>query len=205
MPILAIVRHGQSTYNLQNRFTGQLDVPLTEHGKKEAKAAGRKLRKAGLHFDFYFASGLIRAHQTMELILAELAISIDQTLIVQSSDLDERNYGELQGLNKSETAERYSEKQVHQWRRGFTSRPPGGESLEDTYNRVIGYFKKTIEPLLKYRKNILIVAHGNSLRALMMYLENIDRSEIETIELPTGIPKVYSLDKDLKIIEKEYL
>jgi 2,3-bisphosphoglycerate-dependent phosphoglycerate mutase len=205
MPYLVIIRHGQSEYNLQNRFTGQLDVLLTEYGIKEAKVAGRKLRKKHLHFDNFFTSGLKRAHETMNIVLDELKLPKNQTLVIQTNALNERNYGELQGLDKKETAARYSEKQVHEWRRGFASRPPGGESLEDTYGRVITYYKKSIEPLLKEGKNILIVAHGNSLRALMMYLEKIGRRKIEQIEIATGLPRMYSFTRRLRVENAEYL
>jgi 2,3-bisphosphoglycerate-dependent phosphoglycerate mutase len=150
MPYLVIIRHGQSAYNLQNRFTGQLDVSLTDYGRKEARVSGRKLRKKNLQFDNIFTSGLKRAHETLDLIVDELQIPRNQVLVIQSNALNERNYGELQGLNKTDAATKYSEKQVYSWRRGFAARPPGGESLEDTYNRVIPYYKKSIEPLLKH-------------------------------------------------------
>lgn len=205
MPYLVIIRHGQSEYNLQNRFTGQLDVSLTDYGKKEAKDAGRKLRKKHLKFDNIFTSGLKRAHETLEIIEDELMLPKNQTLVVRSNALNERNYGELQGLNKTETAMKFSEKQVHAWRRGYALRPPGGESLEDTYHRVIKYYKKSIEPLLRVGKNILIVAHGNSLRALMMYLEKIGKRKIESIEIATCIPRMYTLTKRLRVAEVEYL
>lgn len=205
MPYLVIIRHGQSEYNLQNRFTGQLDVPLTEYGKKEAKVAGHKLKKERLKFDNIFTSGLKRAHETLDIIEEELKFTKNQTQVVQSNALNERNYGELQGLNKTETAAKFSEEQVNAWRRGYASRPPGGESLADTYKRVIEYYKKSIEPLLKAGKNILIVAHGNSLRALMMYLEKIDKKKIESMEIATGIPRMYTLTKRLRVAEVNYL
>ena len=201
MAILALIRHGQSTYNLENRFTGNVDVPLTPLGEEEARLAGKKLQ--GFKFDFAYTSMLKRAQETMRIVLAE----IHQTAVsvVQNAALDERMYGSLQGLNKAETAEKYGADQVEIWRRSYAVRPPDGESLEDTFNRTIPYYKAAIEPKLKSGKNILIVAHGNSLRALKMYLENISPQEISTINIATGIPRVYTLDNHLKVISVDYL
>jgi 2,3-bisphosphoglycerate-dependent phosphoglycerate mutase len=199
MVYLVIVRHGQSEFNLQNRFTGIIDVSLTEHGREEALAASLKLKHKNIPFQYAFTSALARAHQTLNIILDALQLT-NHIPVEKSAALNERNYGELQGMNKKETAEKFSDEQVHSWRRGFKSRPPGGESLEDTLNRVIPYYQKNIEPLLKQNKNILVVAHGNSLRALMMYLEKISEAEIENVEIATAIPRVYQFN-DAHVIE----
>jgi 2,3-bisphosphoglycerate-dependent phosphoglycerate mutase len=196
MALLVIVRHGQSEWNLQNRFTGEVDVELTETGRREAHEAGKDLK--AIKFDYCFTSVLKRAEETLDIILKE--IQQESISVKKDKALNERNYGNLQGLNKTETAEKYGEQQVAIWRRSYDVRPPGGESLADTAARVIPYYKKEIEPLLKANANVLIVAHGNSLRALMMYLENISSDQITKIDLPTGQPRLYTLDKDLKII-----
>jgi len=188
MSLLVIVRHGQSIWNLENRFTGEVDVPLTDAGRNEAHAAGRSLRN--IAFNYCFTSILKRAEETLDIILEEIH---QQNLpIKKDKALNERNYGDLQGLNKTEVAKKYGEQQVEIWRRSYAIRPPGGESLEDTASRVIPYYKLSIEPLLKSGANCLIVAHGNSLRALMMYLENIDANTIVGITLPTGIPRLFT-------------
>lgn len=201
MPSLTIVRHGQSTYNLQNRFTGNLDVPLTTLGEEEAIAAGKKLQ----HFNYHLAytSTLKRAQKTLEIILQE----IHQTSvpIIKNASLNERMYGSLQGLNKAETTIKYGETQVEMWRRSYNARPPEGESLEDTFNRTVPYYKTNIRPQLTNGKTILIVAHGNSLRALMMYLENINSAEISKVNIPTGLPRVYTFGDGLKLINVRYL
>ncbi|HEU5290439.1 MAG TPA: 2,3-diphosphoglycerate-dependent phosphoglycerate mutase [Cyclobacteriaceae bacterium] len=205
MAYLVIVRHGQSEYNRQNKFTGQLDIPLSKFGEKEAIVAGRKMLRENLRFHNFFTSGLIRAYSTIEIILNELGLPKTQTLIIRTDAFNERNYGELEGMNKTKAAQKYSEEQIHKWRRGFSSKPPGGESLEDTYKRVLAYYQKNVEPLLKKGKNILMVAHGNSLRALMMYLEKIGKRKIENIEIPTGIPRMYQLTKRLRVETVKYL
>jgi 2,3-bisphosphoglycerate-dependent phosphoglycerate mutase len=201
MPILVLVRHGQSEWNLQNRFTGETDVPLTAKGRMEACVAGDKLR--GLNFSHAFTSVLVRAIETLELILlhagqAGCPISRDQAL-------NERNYGRLQGLNKAEVAREYGEEQVAIWRRSYSVRPPGGESLADTASRVLPYYHATIEPVLREGKDVLIVAHGNSLRALMMFLEGISEEAIAEVDLPTGVPRRYELDASLKVVKVGYL
>ncbi len=201
MAILTLIRHGQSTYNLQNRFTGSLDVPLTTLGEDEAREAGRKLKQ--YRFDLAYTSMLIRAWETLRIVLKE----IQQTSIsiTRNAALNERMYGSLQGLNKAETALKYGAEQVDIWRRSYEVRPPDGESLEDTYHRTIPYYQSEIEPLLKSGKNVLVVAHGNSLRALKMYLENISPQEIIEVNIPTGTPRVYELGEDLHILKVEYL
>ena len=190
MPLLVLVRHGQSTYNLQNLFTGETDVPLTPRGREEARAAGEKLKSTS--FNHGFTSILGRAIETMTLLLETAHQS--QLPVTRNRALNERNYGRLQGLNKGDIAKEYGEQQVAIWRRSYTVRPPGGESLEDTFHRVIPYYEQQILPLLKKGNNILVVAHGNSLRALMMYLEKIPEAAIAHVDLPTGMPRQYTMN-----------
>lgn len=201
MASLTLIRHGQSTYNSANLFTGDADVPLTAMGEAEAMEAGKKLKD--LKYNIAYTSMLLRAQETLQIILAE----IKQTSIpvIKNAALNERRYGNLQGLNKAATAARYGDAQVAIWRRSFTVRPPGGESLEDTFNRAVPYYQSVIEPGLTNKKNILIVAHGNSLRALMMYLENISQEAIVTINIPTGMPRLYEFDNKLQLISVKYL
>jgi 2,3-bisphosphoglycerate-dependent phosphoglycerate mutase len=201
MPLLAIVRHGQSQWNLENKFTGEVDVDLTDLGREEARMAGEKLRD--IIFNSCFTSVLKRAQETLAIILKES--QHPDIPISTSRALNERNYGDLQGLDKAKTAEKYGDEQVALWRRSYDIAPPGGESLKDTVDRVVPYYKKEVEPLLKENKNILVVAHGNSLRALMMYLENIDQESIAEVDIPTGIPRMYTFDRGLKIIQVAYL
>jgi len=201
MPLLTLVRHGQSAFNLENRFTGEEDVPLTALGREEARAAGRKLM--GIAFSQGFTSVLTRAIDTMTLILEvkgqpDLPVTRDRAL-------NERNYGRLQGLNKAEVARQYGEEQVAAWRRSYPDRPPGGESLADTAARVIPYYQQLIEPMLRQGQNILVVAHGNSLRSLVMHLEGMSEAEVAHLDLPTGIPRVYTFDDRLQIEKTEYL
>ena len=198
---LAIVRHGQSAYNLENKFTGFADVDLTAQGREEAVMCGRKLQK--MRFDDAFTSVLKRAIETLDIILD--TIGQKNLPIFKDAALNERNYGDLQGLNKAETAEKYGAGQVNLWRRSFDVAPPGGESLKQTQERVLPYYYAHIEPLLQQGKNVLIVAHGNSLRALMMHLENISPEAIAHIELLTGVPRVYDFDDSGKISYVEHL
>lgn len=195
MPLLVLVRHGQSTWNLENRFTGETDVPLTDLGREEARKAGSKLKE--ITFSHGFTSVLQRAIDTMTLLLQEA--KQEHLPVTRNKALNERNYGQLQGLNKKDVAKQYGDEQVHTWRRSYTVRPPGGESLADTAARVIPYYKNAIEPLLKQGQDILIVAHGNSLRALMMYLEKIGEEAIADVDLPTGIPRRYTLNDALQL------
>jgi 2,3-bisphosphoglycerate-dependent phosphoglycerate mutase len=201
MPLLTLVRHGQSAYNLENRFTGNLDVELTPQGEEEAKQAGVKLK--GITYAVAYTSVLKRAKETLKIILTE--INERGIPVIENAALNERMYGSLQGLNKAETIAKYGGEQVELWRRSFEVRPPEGESLKDTYNRTIPYYKAEIETKLKANQNILMVAHGNSLRALVMYLESIDKVEIAKLTIPTGSPRNYELDSELKIIKVEYL
>ncbi len=200
MPLLILLRHGQSTYNLENRFTGDVDVDLSPLGEQEAKNAGALLKNYAI--DEAFTSVLRRAIHTLNIVLKE----IDKVIpISNSSALNERNYGDLQGLNKTETEDKYGAEQVLLWRRSYDISPPNGESLSSTYDRVIPYYKNEIEPKLKLGINILIVAHGNSLRALMMYLENISSIEIASINIATGVPRVYELTTSLELSNVHYL
>ena len=201
MPQLVLVRHGQSTWNLENRFTGETDIPLTTLGREEARLAGTKLKN--IPFVHGFTSVLQRAIDTMTLLLEEAQQS--QLPVTRNRALNERNYGELQGLNKAEVAKKYGDRQVAIWRRSYATRPPGGESLADTAARVIPYYQSEIEPLLKNGKNILIVAHGNSLRSLVMFLEHISEEAIADFNLPTGIPRRYMLDDELRLKSIDYL
>ncbi len=201
MPKLVIVRHGQSQWNLENRFTGWIDIDLSQKGVEEAKSAGKKL--VGYKFDKAFTSALTRAQRTLDIILEE----IDQKGIPVEKDkaLNERMYGDLQGLNKDETRQKFGAEQVHIWRRSYDVAPPNGESLKDTAARVMPYWNEKIVPELTNGRSILIAAHGNSLRALVMHLENLSKDEILQTEIPTGVPKVYELTGDLKIVETKYL
>lgn len=201
MASLTLIRHGQSTYNLANLFTGNTDVPLTALGEEEAREAGKKLN--AYTYTIAYTSMLTRAQQTLRIILEE----IQQTTIpvIKNAALDERMYGHLQGLDKAATAAKYGDAQVEIWRRSYAVRPPGGESLEDTFNRTVPYYRSEIEPKLRSGGNILVVAHGNSLRALMMYLENISKEEIANVNIPTGLPRLYNFDSELKLIGVKYL
>jgi 2,3-bisphosphoglycerate-dependent phosphoglycerate mutase len=201
MTKLVIVRHGQSLWNKENRFTGWVDIDLSEKGLEEAKSAGKKLK--GMHFDLAFTSDLIRAQRTLEIILKE--IGQEDILVTEDQALNERMYGDLQGMNKDEARKQFGVDQVHIWRRSFDVPPPGGESLKDTAARVIPYFEKHILPELKRGKNILISAHGNSLRALIMYLEKISPEEILKVEIPTGVPKIYEFDEQFHIKTAKFI
>ena len=193
MPLLILLRHGQSVWNLENRFTGITDIDLSPMGISEAENAGKLLKQFPI--DLIFTSVLKRAIHTAAIVLKELGRSIP---IIQNSALNERNYGDLQGLNKDDTISKYGEAQVHLWRRSYETAPPNGESLKNTFDRVIPYYKVKIEPELK-TKNILIAAHGNSLRALIMYLENINPVAISDFNIATGVPRVYEFNAEMKL------
>jgi len=189
MALLVLVRHGESQWNLENRFTGWVDVPLTETGRGEAARVGALLR--GTPFDVAFSSVLQRANETLEIILREL----DRTDLPVHRDqaLNERHYGELQGLNKSETAQKFGAEQVHIWRRSFDVPPPGGESLKDTAARTLPYFESTIAPEVAAGRTVLVVAHGNSLRSIVMHLDKLTREQVLELNIPTGVPIVYDV------------
>ena len=201
MARLILLRHGESQWNLENRFTGWVDVPLSPRGIQEAKDAGEKLRT--FKFDRAFTSVLARANETLRLALE----TIGQTGIPVEKDkaLNERMYGELQGLNKDETTKKYGEAQVKIWRRSYDVRPPGGESLKDTAERVLPYYEQTIKPYLLKGDTILIAAHGNSLRALIMELEQLSREQVLELNIPTGAPLLYELDNRGKVVDHRYL
>ncbi|MBC7450525.1 MAG: 2,3-diphosphoglycerate-dependent phosphoglycerate mutase [Cytophagales bacterium] len=200
MAILVIVRHGQSEWNLENLFTGWSDIDLSKLGEQEAEHAGLVLRS--YHFDCAYTSVLKRAIHTLDIIIHHM----DATMpVYKSAALNERNYGDLQGLNKGEVGTKYGVEQLMLWRRSYTEVPPNGESLENTYHRVIPYYKKEIVPKLKEGKNILIVAHGNSLRALMMYLEKITPEDIAHTDLATGAPRLYEFTDTLSVLKAEYV
>jgi 2,3-bisphosphoglycerate-dependent phosphoglycerate mutase len=192
--ILVLVRHGQSEWNLKNLFTGWKDPGLTEKGIAEAKAAGRLLKGKGLKFDIAYTSVLTRAQHTLDLMLAELG----QTGLVTVKDqaLNERDYGDLTGLNKDEARKKWGEEQVHVWRRSYDVPPPGGESLKDTLARALPYYMLRIQPDVLSGKSVLVSAHGNSLRALIMALEGLTPEQILKRELETGVPIVYRLKAD---------
>jgi 2,3-bisphosphoglycerate-dependent phosphoglycerate mutase len=201
MANLIIVRHGQSEWNKENRFTGWIDVDLSPKGAEEAKIAGQKL--VNYRFDKAYSSILKRANRTLSIILDE--INQSEIPIFKDVALNERMYGDLQGLNKDEVKSKHGEAQFNLWRRSYDVAPPNGESLKDTADRVIPYYKNNIETELKNGKNIIIAAHGNSLRALVMYIEKLTTDEILKVEIPTGSPKLYSFNSEMKIIENRYL
>jgi 2,3-bisphosphoglycerate-dependent phosphoglycerate mutase len=193
MSLLVLVRHGQSEANLANVFTGWLDVALTPQGEAEARQAGQRLHD--FHFDVAYCSTLVRSRRTLELILEHL--HQDSVPVTAADALRERMYGELQGLNKAETILKYGETQVNRWRRSYEDAPPGGETLHYTQERVFAYFETEIAPQLRLGENVLVVSHGNTLRALRMQLENLSVAQVEALEIPTGGIRVYDLDPAL--------
>lgn len=201
MPDLILLRHGESQWNLENRFTGWVDVPLSLKGEAEARAAGEKLR--GRKIDKLYTSVLRRAIDTADLALAAAGISGLPT--EREAALNERMYGDLQGMNKAEANERFGADQVKLWRRSYDVRPPAGESLADTAARVLPYWEARILPDLRAGKNILIVAHGNSLRALVMHLDGLTREQVLALEIPTGAPLLYQIETDGRVLGKRYL
>ena len=205
---LILLRHGQSQWNLENKFTGWKNVPLTEKGELEAKKAGELIKKHNIYIDNVFSSILERANKTAEIALKESGLQHlwenDKLIVTRDEKLNERDYGDLVGLNKLETAEKFGIEQVHIWRRSYDTPPPNGESLKDVVDRVSPYFKENIKPLLDQNKNILIAAHGNSLRAMMIELDMYKSEEISSIELPTGSPLCINLD-DGKLVNFYYL
>ncbi|GAB3723360.1 2,3-bisphosphoglycerate-dependent phosphoglycerate mutase [Spirosoma lituiforme] len=190
MPLFVIVRHGQSQWNSENRFTGSTNTPLTDLGRHEARQAGVLLKaKQPPDFAIGFTSVLQRAIETMAIILAE--IGQPDLPVEQNAALNERMYGDLQGMNKHDAEVRFGAEQVFRWRRGYTDCPPNGESLADTRARVVPYFRSTILPHLQADQSVIVAAHGNSLRALLMELEHISPEDIEKVELATGVPRQY--------------
>ena len=216
---LILVRHGQSKFNLEHRFTGFYDVDLTTKGESEAKYAGELIKKLNIQFNAYFTSELIRASNSLNIILKVLNISNAE--INKAWELNERHYGGLTGLNKDETIKKYGIEQVKLWRRSFDTPPPKmesdhplknkikskilGESLKDTFERVMPYFNEKIKPLILSKKNILIVFHGNSCRALLMKILNISKKKISNFEIPTGNPLLIQFENNLEVKDYKYL
>ena len=192
MADLILLRHGQSQWNLENRFTGWVDVPLAPRGEAEARAAGEKLR--GRQIDKLYTSTLIRAIDTARLALETAGIGPLPT--ERDAALNERMYGDLQGLDKAEAAQQFGAEQIHRWRRSYDERPPGGESLADTAARVLPYWEDHLLPDLRAGKHLLVAAHGNSLRALVMHLDGLTREEVLKLEIPTGAPLLYEIGVD---------
>ena len=193
MVTLVLIRHGQSLWNAENRFTGWTDIDLSEKGENEAREAGKKLEDVA--FDVVHTSALMRAQRTAEIIIKHNKISQDIPTF-KDERLNERHYGSLQGLNKTETAEKYGAEQVHIWRRSFDISPPDGESLKMTAERTLPYFKDDVVKHLNEGKNVLISAHGNSLRSIVMYIENISKEDIVKLEIQTGVPRTYQYENN---------
>ena len=201
MATLGLIRHGESQWNLENRFTGWIDIPLIDKGREEARRGGEKIK--GILFDKAYTSVLKRAIETLEIILK--VIKQEKIPVEKDQALNERHYGDLQGLNKAEMAKKYGDQQVHIWRRSYDVAPPGRESLKDTAARTLPYFDKKIVPDLKAGKNILVSAHGNSLRSIVMQLDKLTKEQVLELNLGTGIPIVYEFDSKLKILSKKEL
>jgi 2,3-bisphosphoglycerate-dependent phosphoglycerate mutase len=225
---IVLIRHGESVWNLENRFTGWTDVGLTERGNQEAHTGGKALKSAGFTFDLAYTSVLKRAIHTLWIVMEEM--ELEWIPVVRAWQLNERHYGALQGLNKAEMAVKFGEEQVKIWRRSYDIRPPAleqddprhprfdpryagltpeelpaSECLKDTVNRMLPFWHNTIAPSVKAGKKVVIAAHGNSLRALVKYLDNISDADIVGLNIPTGIPLVYDLDDNLRPIKSEYL
>jgi 2,3-bisphosphoglycerate-dependent phosphoglycerate mutase len=203
MATLILVRHGQSQWNLENRFTGWIDVPLTEAGRAEARRAGELIRTQGIRFDVAYTSVLTRAIETLQIILSVLGQG--GIPIIQDQALNERHYGELQGMNKDEMRRRFGEPQVRLWRRSYDVAPPGGESLKDTAARTIPFFESRILADLKTGRQALVSAHGNSLRSIVMHLDRLTKEEVLALEIPTGVPIRYEIRPAGTVSSKEIL
>jgi 2,3-bisphosphoglycerate-dependent phosphoglycerate mutase len=201
MPNLVLLRHGESQWNLENRFTGWVDVPLSEKGVAEARLAGEKLK--GYTFTRAFTSVLKRANNTLSIVLDAIGQSAIPTEFNQA--LNERHYGDLQGLNKAETAEKYGDAQVKLWRRSYDVQPPNGESLKDTAARVLPYWNEKIWPAVLKGDNIIIAAHGNSLRSLVMHLDKLTQAQVIELNIPTGVPLLYVFDEKGNELSHKYL
>ncbi len=201
MAQLVLVRHGESQWNLENRFTGWIDVGLTDKGREEARRAGARIRH--IHFDKAYTSVLVRAAESLDIVLEVLGQR--DVPIVRDQALNERHYGDLQGLNKAETAEKFGREQVHLWRRSYDVVPPGGESLKDTAARTLPYFEKYILADLRAGKNVLVVAHGNSLRSIVMQLDHLTKEAVLELNIATGVPIVYDFDVAMRIRAKHIL
>ena len=201
--LLVLIRHGESEWNRLNLFTGWHDVDLSEEGMAEAHRAGIILREDGCFFDLAFTSTLQRAHHTLDIILYELGR--ENIPIICDAALNERDYGDLVGINKDDARKRWGEHQVHLWQRSYDIAPPGGESLKDTAARVLPFFDKRIMPELLKGKNVVVVAHGNSLRALVMHLDGLSHEELLELNIGTGVPLIYRLRADGSVAEKRGL
>ncbi len=201
--ILVLVRHGQSVWNAKNLFTGWKDVDLTEVGIEEARNGGAMLKGEGIAFDIAFTSALVRAQRTLEIILEELGQSGLET--IEDLALNERDYGDLVGLNKDDARAKWGDEQVHIWRRSYDVAPPGGESLKDTAERTLPYYESTILPEVLGGRNVIVAAHGNSLRAIVMKLDKLSRDEVTQLNLATGVPMIYRLNEDGSVAEKRDL
>ncbi|HBM45471.1 MAG: 2,3-bisphosphoglycerate-dependent phosphoglycerate mutase [Parcubacteria group bacterium GW2011_GWF2_38_76] len=228
MSKLILLRHGESAWNKDNLFTGWTDVPLTDKGREESRVSAKLIKEAGIPVDVAFTSFLVRATETLDIVLKDL--DIKNIPVFRSWRLNERHYGALQGLNKEETAEKYGEDQVHIWRRSYTVRPPElslgdprdaindptykdlkreeipfGESLKDTENRVMPYWNENILPLIKNGKNVLVSGHGSGIRSIVKFLDNLSDEEVMNLNIPTGVPLVYEFDENGNKISRYYL
>ncbi len=202
MAQLCLLRHGESIWNEENRFTGWVNVPLTDLGRKQAETAGELIKKDGIKFDVAYTSVLDRAIETLQIVTKTIQQDIP---VIKDSALNERMYGSLQGLNKADTAKIYGEEQVHIWRRSYDVKPPNGESLEDTQKRTIPFFMNCIMTDLKGGENVLVVAHGNSLRSIVMYLDNLSKEQVLSLEIPVGLPILYSISPGGKVLSEKKL
>jgi 2,3-bisphosphoglycerate-dependent phosphoglycerate mutase len=200
MPKLVLIRHGQSLWNLENRFTGWVDVPLTAHGEQEARSAASKLKD--FSFDVCYTSGLTRAQRTLQIILETNSWN---TPVIRDQALNERHYGDLQGMNKDEMRARFGEEQVKIWRRSYDVPPPNGEALKNTAERTVPFFERCIMGDIRQGKDVLVVAHGNSNRSIIMVLDNLSGEQVVALELGTGIPVVYDLSSQGKVVNKSVL
>ncbi|MFM8569810.1 MAG: 2,3-bisphosphoglycerate-dependent phosphoglycerate mutase [Candidatus Kapaibacterium sp.] len=200
MPILTLVRHGESVWNLENRFTGWVDVDLSARGEEEARSAGAMLRAVPV--DVLFTSVLKRAIRTADLMCS--AAGITPSRVIRDEALNERHYGDLQGLNKDDIGREYGMEQLKIWRRSYDVPPPNGESLKMTQERVLPYYREHIEPMLRAGSNVLVVAHGNSLRALVMHIEGMTPEQILETNIPTATPFWYELDADMQLVAKHH-
>lgn len=200
MPLFALVRHGESIWNAEDRFTGWIDVPLSPKGEEEARQAGRLLKK--YEFQIAYTSALSRAQKTLDLMLEEMGVDIP---IIRDQALNERFYGDLQGLNKEKMRELHSPEIVKLWRRSYDIPPPGGEALKDTAARTIPFFERAIMGDIRQGKNVLVSAHGNSNRAIVMMLENLSKEDVLSLNLGTGVPYLYEISEEGKVLKKEVL
>jgi len=198
MPTLVLIRHGQSLWNLENRFTGWVDVPLTAQGEEEARNAAQKL--GDLKFDVAYTSALRRAQRTLDIIMEARGWNLP---VIRDQALNERHYGNLQGLNKDDLRRQYGEEQVKIWRRSYDVPPPGGEALKNTAERTVPFFERCIMGDIRQGKNVLVVAHGNSNRSIVMMLDNLSKEEVLELNLDTGVPLVYELSTSGEVLSKE--